>query len=59
MVGYRLAQMSDFSVEGVIFCHLGALIGLWDSREALEAALPRLEPARELLWEESEEDPIL
>ena len=22
------------------------IIGLWDSREALEAALPRLEPAR-------------
>ena len=35
------------------------LIGLWDSPEALEAALPRLEPARELLWEEFGEDPTL
>lgn len=35
------------------------LIGLWDSREALEAALPRLEPARARLWEEFGEDPTL
>jgi quinol monooxygenase YgiN len=28
------------------------LMGLWDSPEALEAALPTLEPARERLWEE-------
>jgi hypothetical protein len=35
------------------------IIGLWDSSEALEAALPRLEPARELLWEEFAEDPTL
>jgi len=35
------------------------LIGLWDSREALEAALPTLEPARERLWEEFGEDPTL
>jgi heme-degrading monooxygenase HmoA len=26
------------------------LIGFWDSREALEAAIPTLEPARERLW---------
>ena len=35
------------------------LIGLWDSPEALEAALPTLEPAREQLWEEFGEDPTL
>jgi len=35
------------------------LIGLWDSQEALEAALPTLEPARERLWEEFGEDPTL
>ena len=35
------------------------LIGLWDSREALEAALPTLEPARARLWEEFGEDPTL
>lgn len=35
------------------------IIGLWDSPEALEAALPTLEPARERLWEEFGEDPTL
>lgn len=35
------------------------IIGLWDSPEALEAALPMLEPARERLWEEFGEDPTL
>jgi quinol monooxygenase YgiN len=35
------------------------LIGLWDSREALEAALPTLEPARERLWDDFGEDPTL
>jgi len=35
------------------------IIGFWDSREALEAALPRLEPARARLWEEFGEDPTL
>ena len=35
------------------------LIGLWDSQEALEAALPTLEPARERLWKEFGEDPTL
>src|SRR5215203_3028119 len=35
------------------------LMGLWDSPEALEAALPTLEPARERLWEEFGEDPTL
>jgi hypothetical protein len=35
------------------------LIGLWDSQEALEMALPTLEPARERLWEEFGEDPTL
>jgi len=35
------------------------IIGLWDSREALEAALPRLEPARARFWEEFGEDPTL
>jgi hypothetical protein len=34
-------------------------IGLWDSPEALEAALPTLEPARERLWSEFEETPSL
>ena len=34
-------------------------IGLWDSQEALEAALPTLEPTRERLWSEFQEDPTL
>ena len=32
---------------------------MWDSQEALEMALPTLEPAREGLWEEFGEDPTL
>jgi heme-degrading monooxygenase HmoA len=35
------------------------IIGFWDSPEALQAALPTLEPARERLWEEFGEDPTL
>jgi len=35
------------------------LIGFWDSREALEATLPTLEPARERLWSRLEETPTL
>jgi quinol monooxygenase YgiN len=35
------------------------LIGLWDSQEALERALPTLEPARQRLWKEFGEDPTL
>jgi heme-degrading monooxygenase HmoA len=35
------------------------LIGFWDSQEALETALPTLEPARERLWNELGEDPTL
>jgi heme-degrading monooxygenase HmoA len=35
------------------------LIGFWDSREALEAALPTLEPARERLWSGFEKTPTL
>jgi quinol monooxygenase YgiN len=35
------------------------LIGLWDSQEALETALPTLESVREQLWEEFGEDPTL
>jgi quinol monooxygenase YgiN len=35
------------------------LIGFWDSQEALEAALPTLEPARERLWSGFEETPTL
>jgi len=35
------------------------IIGLWDSPEALEAALATLEPARARLWEEFGEDPTL
>ena len=35
------------------------LIGFWDSREALEAAIPTLEPARERLWNEFQETPTL
>jgi hypothetical protein len=35
------------------------LIGFWDSPEALEAALPALELARERLWNEFEETPSL
>ena len=35
------------------------IIGFWDSPEALEAAIPTLEPARERLWDEFGEAPIL
>jgi len=35
------------------------IIGFWDSPEALEAALPTLEPAREQLWKEFQETPTL
>jgi hypothetical protein len=35
------------------------LIGFWDSQEALEAAVPTLEPARERLWSEFQETPTL
>lgn len=35
------------------------IIGLWESREALDAALPTLEPARARLWKEFGEDPVL
>ena len=35
------------------------IIGLWDSQEALEAAKPELEPAREQLWNEFQEAPTL
>jgi heme-degrading monooxygenase HmoA len=35
------------------------IIGFWDSQEALEAAIPTLEPARERLWNEFQEMPTL
>jgi heme-degrading monooxygenase HmoA len=35
------------------------IIGFWDSPEALEAAIPTLEPARERLWSEFQETPTL
>jgi len=35
------------------------IIRLWESPEALEAALPTLEAARERLWEQFGEDPTL
>jgi quinol monooxygenase YgiN len=35
------------------------LIGFWDSPEALEAAIPTLDPARERLWTEFQESPTL
>ena len=35
------------------------IIGFWDSREALEAAMPTLEPARKRLWSEFQETPTL
>ena len=35
------------------------IIGFWDSLEALEAAMPTLEPARERLWSEFQEAPTL
>ena len=35
------------------------IIGFWDSQEALEAAMPTLEPARERLWSEFQETPTL
>ena len=35
------------------------IIGLWDSQEPLEAAKPKLEPAREQFWNEFQEAPTL
>ncbi|CAN5330139.1 hypothetical protein BH24ACT19_BH24ACT19_08850 [soil metagenome] len=35
------------------------IIGFWDSQEALEAAKPTLEPAREQFWNEFQEAPTL
>jgi heme-degrading monooxygenase HmoA len=35
------------------------IIGFWDSPEALEAAIPTPEPARERLWNEFQEMPTL
>jgi len=35
------------------------ILGFWDSQEALEAAKPTLEPAREQLWSEFQETPTL
>ncbi len=35
------------------------IIGFWDSQEALEAAIPTLEPARERFWSQFEETPTL
>jgi hypothetical protein len=35
------------------------VIGVWDSLEALEAAAPTLEPARERLWDDFPETPDL
>ena len=35
------------------------LIGFWDSQEALKAAIPTLEPARERLWSGFDETPTL
>ena len=35
------------------------IVGFWDSQEALEAAKPTLEPARERYWEAYEERPTL
>ena len=35
------------------------IMGLWDSQEALLAAMPALEPARERLWSEFQETPTL
>jgi quinol monooxygenase YgiN len=35
------------------------IIGFWDSREALEAAIPMVGPARERLWNEFQETPTL
>jgi heme-degrading monooxygenase HmoA len=35
------------------------LIGFWESQEALQAAIPTLEPARERLWSGFDEIPTL
>jgi hypothetical protein len=35
------------------------MIGFWDSQEALEAAMPTLEPARQRFWSEFVETPTL
>jgi hypothetical protein len=35
------------------------IIGFWDSQEALEAAMPTLEPARERFWSEFQKTPTL
>jgi heme-degrading monooxygenase HmoA len=35
------------------------IIGFWDSQEALEAAIPTLEPARERFWSQLQKTPTL
>ena len=35
------------------------IVGFWDSQEALEAAKPTLEPARERYWQAYQETPTL
>ena len=35
------------------------IMGFWDSKEALEAAMPTLEPARQQLWSEFQKTPTL
>ncbi len=35
------------------------IVGHWDSREAIEAAGPTLEPAREWFWKQFQEAPTL
>jgi heme-degrading monooxygenase HmoA len=35
------------------------IMGFWDSQEALQAAMPTLEPAREQLWSEFQQTPTL
>ncbi len=35
------------------------IVGFWDSREAIEAAKPTLEPAREWFWAQFGETPTL
>lgn len=35
------------------------IMGFWESQEALEAAMPKLEPARDRLWSEFQETPSL
>ena len=58
---YTNSQKDYATTTFLVDRHSGQMriMGFWDSHEALEAAMPTLEPARERLWSEFQETPTL